>query len=206
MTKAENIVTGIYGNKGDGKTSFLTYLLKSEFDLKEKIPIFSNYELCFDFKWLNAYELLLNWSSFEKSTIGIDELHEYADSRNSSTLQNKLVCGFFLQSRHTESNINYTTQFPDQIDKRIRRITDIDIYIANMHKDMDGDGDDDLFQFTICDMRYRKVATKYFYAKPIFDLYNSKSRINPFMVSKEKQKELIQKIEQLNTDKYENNK
>lgn len=47
------------------------------------------------------------------SAIFIDELHEYCDSRNSGSLQNKRVADFFLQSRHTASNVYYTSQFKD---------------------------------------------------------------------------------------------
>jgi hypothetical protein len=200
--KAENLIIGICGHKGSGKTTLLTFFAYSEFKSKNKPSLFSNYKLNFNFKWLDAFSLLINWDAFKNSSIIIDELHEYADSRNSSSMQNRLISAWFLQSRHTSSNIYYSTQFFDQVDKRIRRITDIDIMCENLKTDIDNDGDDDLFKFIIYDTRDRKFTERLFYAKPIFDMYDSTERINPFMISKEKQKELLKKIECVNEEKF----
>lgn len=206
MTKAENIIISISGHKGSGKTTLLTFFLYSEYTEKIKEKVFSNYGLKFHFKWLNAFDMIENTQLLENSSIGIDELHEYADSRSSGTLQNKRISDFFLQSRHFSSNIYYTTQFIDQVDKRIRRITDIDIFIENMYIDSDNDGDNDLFSFVIYDTRNREITKRVFYATPIFKLFDSKERINPFMVSKEKQKEITSKIEKMNDEKIKSNK
>jgi hypothetical protein len=139
------------------------------------------------------------------SAIGIDELHEYADSRNSGTLQNKRVADFFLQSRHTKSNVYYTTQFKDQIDKRIRRITDIDIVCENLFMDLDNDGDDDLFKITIADRRMPELRPKEmkFYAKPIFDMFDSTERINPFVFTKKQEKTWKDKISNISLEDSE---
>lgn len=198
MTKAENIVTGICGHKGSGKTTLLTFFLISEIEQEIKNKCFCNYSLKIPFTWLNAYDMIEHMEIFENSTIGIDELHEYADSRSSGTLQNKRIADFFLQSRHTSSNVYYTSQFIDQIDKRIRRITDIEVLCENLHIDTDNDGDDDLFRFTIYDTRTLKFEERMFYAKPIFSMYDSKERINPFMISKEREKEIKKNISDKN--------
>ena len=125
------------------------------------------------------------------SVIGIDELHEYADARNAGTLQNKRVSDFFLQSRHFACDVFYTSQYKDQVDKRIRRITDIDVICENLFTDLDGDGDDDLFQMVIKDRRLPDTAvrTLRFYAKPVFDLFDSTERINPFVFTKQQEKD-----------------
>lgn len=182
MVKATNTVTGIYGWKGAGKTVICTLMLYLESRMKKKPQIFSNYELTFKSDWLAGKDMVELSSHLDNSAIGIDELHEYADCRNSGSLQNKRVSTFFLQSRHTNSNIYYTTQYKDQVDKRIRRITDVDIIAENLGIDSDRDGDDDIFRMTMKDRRVpdSKVIQKRFYAKPIFDMYDSTERINPF--------------------------
>lgn len=196
MVKAENTVVGIYGWKGSGKTTALTLFLWIENILGIRKSLFCNYKLSFDFQWLNGRDMIDLTDKLKDSAIGIDELHEYADSRNSGTLQNKRVSDFFLQSRHTSSNVYYTTQFKDQIDKRIRRITDIDIVCENLFIDSDHDGDDDIFRLNMIDRRMpdKGATERVFYAKPIFDLFDSTERINPFLFSKQNEKEWRKKV------------
>jgi hypothetical protein len=54
--------------------------------------------------------------------------------------------------------------------------------------DSDGDGDDDIFRITIKDRRIldRPVITRKIYAKPLFSMYDSTHRINPFEYKKTK--------------------
>lgn len=158
--------------------------------------MFSNFKLNFDFQWLNGRDMVDLAEKLNDSAVGVDELHEYADSRNSGTLQNKRVSDFYLQSRHTRSNCYYTTQFKDQIDKRIRRITDIDVVCENLFMDLDGDGDDDLFQMTIQDRRFPEAKPKQlkYYAKPLFDMFDSTERINPFVFLKKDEKTWREKV------------
>lgn len=190
MVKAENKVVGIYGWKGSGKTTALTLFLLIESIQKIRSRIFCNYKLEFPFHWLNGLDMIDLEKSLDDSVIGIDELHEYADSRNAGTLQNKRIADFFLQSRHFHCDIIYTTQYKDAIDKRIRRITDIDVVCENMFTDLDGDGDDDCFQLVIKDRRLPDAAVRQvrFYAKPIFDLFDSTERIHAFVFNKDQEK------------------
>lgn len=189
MVKAENIITGIYGWKGGGKTLIMTLLILMEWNMKLRPMVYSNYKLGFPFEYLRGEDMATLAEKLSNSIIAIDELHEYADCRNSHSLQNRRVATFFLQSRHTNSNIYYTTQYKDQVDKRIRRITDVDIVCENLYIDSDGDGDDDRFQFVLSDHRTDMVTRREIYAKPIFDLYDSTERINPFVWKKSKGEE-----------------
>ncbi len=181
MVKAENVITGIYGWKGAGKTLVMTLLVLMEFEYNMRPKIFSNYELDFPFEYLRGDDMASLASHLSNSIVAIDELHEYADCRNSHSLQNRRVSTFFLQSRHTNSNIYYTTQYKDQVDKRIRRITDVDVIAENLHIDSDGDGDDDMFRFVLNDHRTNTIVSKNIYATPIFSMYDSTERINPFV-------------------------
>jgi len=184
--KAENMIVGIYGWKGSGKTTVLTLFLWLEYLTRLRRFLFCNYRLEFAFEWLNGRDMIDLTDKLVNSAVGIDELHEYADSRNSGTLQNKRVADFFLQSRHTQSNVYYTTQYKDQVDKRIRRITDIDIVCENLFVDSDKDGDDDMFRLTYVDRRRPEnpPITKDVYAYPVFSLFDSTERINPFVFTK----------------------
>ena len=199
--KAENVVVGFYGWKGAGKTTALTLFLLLEHLSQFRTNMFSNYRLGFSFEWLRGHDMIELTDKLNDSAVGIDELHEYADSRNSGTLQNKRVSDFFLQSRHTRSNVYYTTQFKDQIDKRIRRITDIDVVCENLFTDLDGDGDDDLFKLTIADRRVpeQKPREFEFYAKPVFDLFDSTERINPFVFTKKQEKKWRETVSEVST-------
>lgn len=199
MSKAENTVIGLYGWKGSGKTTALTLFAFIEHDFGNVKSIFSNYALKFTDKWqwLNGTDMIDLTDKLNDSAVFIDELHEYADARNSGTLQNKRVSDFFLQSRHTRSNIYYTTQYKDQVDKRIRRITDIDIVCENMFVDLDHDGDDDLFKIMMMDRRLPDIPARElrFYAKPIFEMFDSTERINPFVFGKKSEKKWKEKTE-----------
>ena len=196
--KAENIVIGIFGFKGSGKTTTLILFLLLEYLSEYRERFFANLKIKLTgFQLLNGKDMIDLTEKLDDSCIGIDELHEYADCRDSGTFQNKRVSDFFLQSRHTRSNIYYTTQFKDQVDKRIRRITDIDIVCENLFIDSDGDGDDDLFRITIVDRRRPDIPPKTltFYAKPIFNIFDSTERINPFVFNKKDEEKWHDKIE-----------
>jgi len=186
MVKAINTVTGIYGWKGAGKTVVQTLFLWLEYQMKKKPVIYCNYKLDFPYEWLHGDDIVMIAEHLQNSAIGIDELHEYADCRNSGSVQNRRVSDFFLQSRHTNANVYYTTQYKDQVDKRIRRITDVDIVCENLETDSDGDGHNDLFRLTIKDRRRPEspVITKTICGTPIFNMYDSTERINPFEMKK----------------------
>ena len=176
---------------GAGKTTALTLFLLIESIQRTRSRIFCNYKLNFPFQWLAGADMITLEKTLNDSVIGIDELHEYADARNAGTLQNKRVSDFFLQSRHFACDVFYTSQYKDQVDKRIRRITDIDVICENLFTDLDGDGDDDLFQMVIKDrcLPDTAVRTLRFYAKPVFDLFDSTERINPFVFTKQQEKD-----------------
>lgn len=166
---------------------------------RTRSKIFCNYKLNFDYEWLNGRDMIDLQTKLNDSVIGIDELHEYADARNAGSLQNKRVADFFLQSRHFSCDIFYSSQFKDQVDKRIRRITDIDVVCENLFTDLDQDGDDDLFQLTIKDRRLPESAVRQmkFYAKPVFDLFDSTERINPFVFTKKDEVSWKKKVSEI---------
>jgi hypothetical protein len=96
--------------------------------------------------------------------------------------------------------VYYTTQFKDQVDKRIRRITDIDIVCENLFIDTDQDGDDDLFKIKMVDRRRPDMNSidRLIYAKPVFEMFDSTERINPFVFSKKEEKKLLENLSEIN--------
>lgn len=132
-------IYGIEGGIGTGKTLSGVCLLIQ--DLKEGKTIYTNVKLKnlpskYKKKIIyltkeNIQEIFQKirnkeWS-MKNSTVFIQEAHNYMDSRNSATAQNKLLSYWILQSRHTgegSCDIIYDTQELTQVDIRLRRNTD----------------------------------------------------------------------------------
>lgn len=185
--KRENTITAIHGFKGDGKTSVCTLFMYLEKLNRPWVKLYANYKLKFgDASFLHGQDMIENRTLFNDAVIAIDELHEYADSRDSGSAQNKRISDFFLQSRHGGTNGYITDQYKDQYDKRIRRICDYDAVVTNLYVDSDHDGDDDLFRVTIINRRRPDLGavTRDIYLKPVFDLFDSEDRIDPFIYTK----------------------
>lgn len=76
----------------------------------------------------NIFELIKTGKfPMKNSTVMLQEAHNYLDSRNSQSQQNKTLTYWILQSRHTgegSCDIIYDTQEIGQVDKRLRRNTD----------------------------------------------------------------------------------
>ncbi len=117
-------VVMITGTLGSGKTLLMTKLLKDKFDRKHSI--YSNYNLNFKFEVITK-EHIKNYGKWDYNDccIGIDELQVMLDSRTSMSAKNKILSYWFLQTRKRNVHLYFTTQFSDQVEKRLRRIVDI---------------------------------------------------------------------------------
>ena len=168
-----NLVVGIKGLKGSGKTLFMTILLYQE-HLKGK-KIFTNYKVYFPHEIIDVNKMVELDIELKNSAIGLDELHMICDARRSGKKQNILMSYFILQSRHRSVNFYYTTQFDRQVDARIRENTDINMVCENLFIDTDGDGLNDLFRIMVQDRRFRpiKFKQKLIYGQPFFQMYDS---------------------------------
>lgn len=175
-----NLVVGILGNKGGGKTLTLYMLLKLEYLLGKKV--YTNFEVDFPHEILDINKLINLDEEIINSAIGITEIHMICDSRRSGRPQNLQFSYFVTQSRHRSVNLYYDSQFGRQFDVRIRENTDINIISENLFIDSDNDGDNDVFRLVIQDKRILPVTYKQLllYGKPLFGKYNTDVIVNPF--------------------------
>ena len=132
-------IIGIEGGIGTGKT--LTGVHVTLQDLEDGKRIYSNVrfknitpEQRRRITYLNAETINNIFEKVKKkeldltnSTIFLQEMHNYMDSRNSGTAKNKVLSYWILQSRHTgkgSCDIIYDTQELRQVDLRLRNNTD----------------------------------------------------------------------------------
>ncbi len=113
------VLMAIVGGLGSGKTLSLTYLAYRNY--LKGLRIFSNYWLGF------PHVKITKTSQLEKMVEGFfagDELWLWLDSRVSSSKRNRIVGKILISSRKKDVNFCYTTQSFNQVDVRIRRVTD----------------------------------------------------------------------------------
>ena len=132
-------IIGIEGGIGTGKT--LTGVWYIIGDLRAGKRIFTNVKLKgltreeqSRVKYLikdeikQMFELVKTGKmSMKNSTIFLQEIHNYLDSRGSMTANNRLLSYWILQSRHAgqgSCDIIFDTQELGQVDKRLRNNTD----------------------------------------------------------------------------------
>lgn len=129
------MIIGFFGNVRQGKTLSAVKELKTYYD--NGYNIYSNTWLNFPFKPLTIDYLLdiveKDLDVEDNSVFFIDEFHIYCDSRISGSKRNRIISYFLLQTGKLGKNTDYglillfTSQFPDQIDKRLRHLIDIAI-------------------------------------------------------------------------------
>lgn len=136
------MIIGIIGGMGTGKTLTMTYYLYKDYLNKRKI--FANYMLNFKFEKLNK-TFFQNYAESKfnliKSSIGLDELHVFLDSRSAMAKKNKMMTKFITQSRKRDVDLYYTTQDisfetfhrSGQVDLRLRKLTDM-LILCNYKK------------------------------------------------------------------------
>ena len=171
------VLTIIYGELGSGKTLTQTYLIWRQWFWGGK-KIYSNYPL---FKIPYVPITTMNqFMEMREGAFGGDEFWLVIDSRLSQSKRNRMASILLLRSRRRKLHIFITSQTLDQVDKRIRKITDFSMYpCLNADK-------------TICKViafktGYPKPAfymhTFYYPTKPVFEMYDTYAE--PFPLSAE---------------------
>ncbi len=114
------MIYGCFGNVGSGKTVFAVRLAYKAF--LKGYTVMSNVKLRFDHEPVNLEKLLK--FDINKCVLLLDEAYGFGlESRVSSSLVNRALSYFVLQSRKRGVHIIYTSQFYSALDKRIRLLT-----------------------------------------------------------------------------------
>ena len=168
------MIIGYVGNIGSGKTlSAVIELYKLYLD---GMKIYSNIHLNFPYYPLTL-DILLSYVETKKnldgSVIFIDEVHMWVDSRNSANKRNRILSYVWLQSRKRHCNYFFTTQYEDQIDKRLRRVTEILVECNKLrYSEVESEY---VFLNTINIKKNRNIIQKkrFFYGDEWFNLYDT---------------------------------
>jgi len=129
------MIIGYFGNVRQGKTLSAVRELKKFYDAG--YTIYSNTALSFPFKPLTLDFILdiveKDIDIEDKAVFFIDEIHIWLDSRIAGSKRNRIGSYFLLQTGKMGANTDYglillfTSQYPDQIDKRLRHVMDIGV-------------------------------------------------------------------------------
>lgn len=136
-----SMITGIAGDIGAGKTLVMTKYVLEEFRDLRKRTILTNYHLKggIPHRVITPDDLLLmaeQEQALDRACIALDEIHIWLDSRMSNSNMNLVLSYFINQTGKSGINLYYTTQSFDQVDKRLRKRTDVGAYVrrkGDMH-------------------------------------------------------------------------
>lgn len=133
------VISGIFGLPGSGKSLYLSMLadravqgMNLNFS-NQTYSMFKHYDKVYtNFPFKGAYKLdfeLLGKVKFENCLILVDEIMTLCDSRNYRDFGENLKF-FFSQHRKFGIDIVYASQAYDDVDKKIRNLTDSYYYIC----------------------------------------------------------------------------
>lgn len=185
------------GTLGSGKT--LSMVRDLYFDNKNKNRrIISNLILNFTSKIISQkfFDSFSDGQTQElfDLDLGIDELHIFLDSRSSTSRGNKYLSYFVLQTRKRGVELKGTTQFYDQIDRRLRKVCDyitkcsafiktengmIPVTPVMASKGLTQEQSDNLWIFNhTFNQEGKEIKKEIFKAKPFFNMYDTKQIID----------------------------
>ncbi len=184
------VLFAIVGELGAGKTLALSYLAWNNW-FKKKKRLYSNYNFYgMPFTPVNS---LPNLDKMKEGFFAGDELWLWVDSRTSKAERNRIISSILLKSRKRGITIAYTTQTIQQIDKRIRDITDFIAYpLMSVNNDYCRI---EIFRGPRPTMSSRMKNPVYFVCEPIYSIYNTYEEVRP-PEEKEEYNEIFQPITQ----------
>lgn len=168
------MIIGVIGDRGSGKTLFMTREAHMQYLNGKKI--YSNYKLKFPESEktkkpeLLPNEFFINYEdhNLKNCCLFLDEVYVYIDSRTSISRTNKIMSYFFNQTRKTGVDLYYSTQFFSQVDKRLRHNTERFVLPKAFKLK-----DNIVIQVDICN-RDLKVLDKWqFLGKPYYNFYDT---------------------------------
>jgi len=121
------MIVGFIGLQRHGKTLSMS-LFAEYFHLKYGVPIYSNYTLS-EAHSITSVNQLYN---LQNAIICLDEIHQIMDSRD---WKNNIDLSYLItQAGKRKLWIFYTTQFIDQVDKRVRENTVFLYHCQKVHE------------------------------------------------------------------------
>lgn len=178
------VLMAIVGELGAGKTLTLTYLAIRQWIQKNR-KIYANYKLYgVPFYYVDSVKDI---DAMEDGFCAMDEFWLWIDSRCSITTKNRLIGNILLKSRKRGLTIAYTTQTFEQIDKRIRKVTDFIAYpIMSVGS----------YNCKVIIFRGPKpspagiIDRLYFDPRVVYQAYNSNEEIKPLKLEEEDREEM----------------
>lgn len=186
---------GILGDRGAGKTLFMTYLLRQDHIRNGRVV--ANYHLYFpedgkhDPIYLPFKKIAKLPPQLRDASVGLDELQIGTDSRRSLSDDNIMLTKLVTQMRKRNLDVYYTTQRYNMIDKRIKNQTDY-LILMERYPCLDDTDEDEMknttnpragmwFRYQVLDNEFLDTLNKgdddgwrYFKAgKAMFDLYDT---------------------------------
>jgi len=182
------MIINIYGSQGGGKS---LYLVKKGFEAYQKgFEVYTNFKVNFPHKILKFVDL--KECTLNNAVVFIDEAHLWGlDARSSNSKNNKLLVKKFISQVRKQGVTLYTaTQYPRQLDVRVRENSDYIIYC----KKYVWDGEekkildvvqsehfkknvDIIIEVNIIRKYDSKEGIIYFMANPLYDLYDTREVI-----------------------------
>lgn len=190
------MLISVIGNRGDGKTTLLTYFAKKLVNSK----IYSNYKL--KLKNYHKLELETLLKLPNDITIFLDEGYTWLESRTSMSALNRYISYIVFQSRKRTIDILITAQLFSTVDIRFREQSDIIVYCKRMKEAF-------RYLFVFCDSnKYLNLYLPFDYCKKyIFDIFDTNEIIEPndistleFKIKEKNPKKLAIKIKEIAID------
>ena len=127
-------IIGVVGMLGDGKTitgvSILDYFTQLNYELGHERSILTNVPLKVKHTFLEYYSQL---DEQKDTTLFIDEIHQIADSREWHKKSNYFTTNITMDVRKLHNKFIYTSQFSNQVEKRVRQLTSLWIKPRRLH-------------------------------------------------------------------------
>lgn len=173
-----NVIYGIFGDVGSGKT--LTMTKYAYFHYLMGYNIYSNYTLAFPHKKIDA-EFLKDVAKGEiddfegKNAFFLHEFDVWIDSRSSMKESNKIISYFIKQVRKKRIKLFYDCQIYETVDVRLRRLTkkkiecesrELQIYKNDKHVKI-------VVIYNSLYINNKRVFTKRFVGNKYFGLYDT---------------------------------
>ena len=181
------MIIGYVGTRGRGKT--LSAVREAYEHYKQGYEVYSNVKL--SKKYFKKYNLItlkdiIDWVKgdvqFKKAIFILDEVHIYIDSRSGMSKKNVILSYFVLQTRKRNVRVLYTTQFLDQVDKRLRQPTEVLIDCQNYDTGLRYDTNNTEIKQRN-KVYHRETGRSFldcFTANPFFEYYDTNEIVNPF--------------------------